>query len=164
MAPVGDARRRRRGPAEPLEREALAHRLVAERCLYGVDKNPMAVEMAKLSLWLITLAKRPPVLVRRPRPARRRLAARRHRPAAAPRRCTSTRAGTASRSLDLGFHEIEAAVDRALALRRELEAFVVRDLPDAERKAALLRRGRRRARRRAAARRPRRRRRARPAR
>ena len=44
-------------PADPIEREALAHRLVAERCLYGVDKNPMAVEMAKLSLWLITLAK-----------------------------------------------------------------------------------------------------------
>ena len=44
-------------PADPIEREALAHRLVAERCLYGVDKNPMAVEMAKLSLWLITLAR-----------------------------------------------------------------------------------------------------------
>ena len=44
-------------PADPMERDALAHRLVAERCLYGVDKNPMAVEMAKLSLWLITLAK-----------------------------------------------------------------------------------------------------------
>ncbi|WP_420805879.1 Eco57I restriction-modification methylase domain-containing protein [Neosynechococcus sphagnicola] len=30
---------------------------MADRCLYGVDKNPLAVEMAKLSLWLITLAK-----------------------------------------------------------------------------------------------------------
>src|SRR5213078_1106782 len=30
-------------------------RYVADRCLYGVDINPMAVEMAKLSLWLITL-------------------------------------------------------------------------------------------------------------
>jgi hypothetical protein len=35
-------------------------RLISERCLYGVDKNPMAVEMAKLSLWLITLAKNRP--------------------------------------------------------------------------------------------------------
>jgi len=26
-------------------------RLVAERCLYGVDLNPMAVELARLSLW-----------------------------------------------------------------------------------------------------------------
>ena len=47
-------------PIDSEERLALARRLVAERCLYGVDKNPMAVEMAKLSLWLITLAKNRP--------------------------------------------------------------------------------------------------------
>src|SRR5271165_3105099 len=47
-------------PADPNERLAIARRIVADRCLYGVDINPMAVEMAKLSLWLITLdAKRP---------------------------------------------------------------------------------------------------------
>ncbi|MEO6080892.1 MAG: type IIL restriction-modification enzyme MmeI [Steroidobacteraceae bacterium] len=34
-----------------------AQRIVAERCLYGVDLNPLAVELAKLSLWLITLSK-----------------------------------------------------------------------------------------------------------
>ncbi len=34
-----------------------ARRSVAQRCLYGVDKNPMAVDLAKLSLWLATLAK-----------------------------------------------------------------------------------------------------------
>jgi hypothetical protein len=34
-----------------------ASRLIAQRCLYGVDKNPMAVDLAKLSLWLATLAK-----------------------------------------------------------------------------------------------------------
>lgn len=34
-----------------------ARRLVAQRCLYGVDKNPRAVDLAKLSLWLATLAK-----------------------------------------------------------------------------------------------------------
>jgi Eco57I restriction-modification methylase len=31
-------------------------RSVAERCLYGVDLNPMAVQLARLSLWLATLA------------------------------------------------------------------------------------------------------------
>lgn len=31
---------------------ALCRRLVAVHCLYGVDKNPLAVELAKLSLWL----------------------------------------------------------------------------------------------------------------
>lgn len=37
-----------------------ARRLVAERCLYGVDMNPLAVELAKLSLWLVTLSKGKP--------------------------------------------------------------------------------------------------------
>jgi hypothetical protein len=42
------------GKEEPL---LIARRLVAQRCLYGVDKNPFAVNLAKLSLWLVTLAK-----------------------------------------------------------------------------------------------------------
>ena len=33
-----------------------ARRLVAQRCLYGVDRNRFAVDLAKLSLWLETLA------------------------------------------------------------------------------------------------------------
>jgi hypothetical protein len=37
-----------------------ARRLVAERCLYGVDINPLAVEMAKLSLWLVTMDRERP--------------------------------------------------------------------------------------------------------
>jgi hypothetical protein len=42
----------------PDEDEVLhARRVIAQRCLYGVDKNPMAVDLAKLSLWLATLAK-----------------------------------------------------------------------------------------------------------
>ncbi|EMD9442885.1 Eco57I restriction-modification methylase domain-containing protein [Burkholderia cepacia] len=39
------------------ERLIWARRFVAERCVYGVDVNPLAVEMGKLSLWLTTLAK-----------------------------------------------------------------------------------------------------------
>jgi len=35
---------------------ALCRRLVAVHCLYGVDKNPLAVELAKLSLWLESYA------------------------------------------------------------------------------------------------------------
>jgi hypothetical protein len=34
-----------------------ARRLIAQRCIYGVDRNPFAVDLAKLSLWLVTLAK-----------------------------------------------------------------------------------------------------------
>ncbi len=46
-------------PAIPPDEDELmlAKRLIAQRCLYGVDKNPMAVDLAKLSLWLATLAK-----------------------------------------------------------------------------------------------------------
>jgi hypothetical protein len=44
-------------PLDPDERLTYALRIVAQRCVYGVDKNLLAVEMAKLSLWLLTLAK-----------------------------------------------------------------------------------------------------------
>lgn len=43
-------------PADEHE-ELHARRLVAQRCLYGVDKNPLATDLAKLSLWLATLAR-----------------------------------------------------------------------------------------------------------
>jgi hypothetical protein len=36
-------------------------RRVAERCLYGVDRNGMAVELAKLALWLETVAAERPL-------------------------------------------------------------------------------------------------------
>ena len=41
--------------------EVLARRMVAQRCLYGVDRNPVAVDLAKLSLWLVTLARDHPL-------------------------------------------------------------------------------------------------------
>lgn len=47
-------------PDDPDERLLRALRLVAQRCLYGVDINPLAVEMAKLSLWLLTMARDKP--------------------------------------------------------------------------------------------------------
>lgn len=37
--------------------QAFYKRLIVERCLYGVDLNPLAVELAKLSLWLHTVSK-----------------------------------------------------------------------------------------------------------
>jgi hypothetical protein len=37
-----------------------ARREITEHCLYGVDINPLAVEMAKLSLWLITMDRERP--------------------------------------------------------------------------------------------------------
>ena len=52
-------------------------RAVAQRCLFGVDINPMAVQLARLSMWLATLAADKPLDVprssaaRRPQPDRR---------------------------------------------------------------------------------------------
>ena len=48
-------------PIPPDEDEVLlAKRTIAQKCLYGVDRNPMAVDLTKLSLWLATLAKNHP--------------------------------------------------------------------------------------------------------
>jgi hypothetical protein len=51
--------RRGNTPDIPPDEDPVIHaqRLVAQRCLYGVDHNPMAVDIALLSLWLATLAR-----------------------------------------------------------------------------------------------------------
>ena len=55
------ARRDQQGTDAEVEGVLLrARRLVAEHCLYGVDVNPLAVEMAKLSLWLVTMDRERP--------------------------------------------------------------------------------------------------------
>ena len=54
------------GPGFPAEfrkewdKDLYARRMIAQRCLYGVDKNPFAVNLAKLSLWLVTLSEHLP--------------------------------------------------------------------------------------------------------
>jgi hypothetical protein len=116
------------------ERAIFARRLIAERCLYGVDKNPLAVELAKLSLWLTTLAKGRPFgfldhnlrsgdsllgihdldqlikLNMRPK-------------------------GKAQ--LRLFGRTIRTAVDKALELRSQLRSIPIRDIGDVEAMAAL---------------------------
>ena len=42
---------------ETFDKDNYARRLIAQNCLYGVDKNSFAVSLAKLSLWLTTLSK-----------------------------------------------------------------------------------------------------------
>ena len=48
------------GDVTAAERAAL-RREIAQRCLFGVDVNPMAVQLARLSLWLATLASDKPL-------------------------------------------------------------------------------------------------------
>ena len=50
-------------PVIPPDEDEVIHarRLVARKCLYGIDRNPMAVDLAKVSLWLSTLARDHPL-------------------------------------------------------------------------------------------------------
>ena len=50
-------------PAVPPDEDEVvyARRLVTQKCLYGIDRNPMAVDLAKMSLWLTTLARDHPL-------------------------------------------------------------------------------------------------------
>ncbi|MFH1932295.1 MAG: N-6 DNA methylase [Pseudomonadota bacterium] len=50
------------GKTEPEEEDIRwARREVVERCIFGVDLNPLAVELGKLSLWLYTVSKNRPL-------------------------------------------------------------------------------------------------------
>ena len=75
-------------PLRPTRSSSVAVRVreVIARCLYGADINPMAVEMCKLSLWLVSHGQDEAVLVRRRQDLLRKLAARSHlaRPVALP--------------------------------------------------------------------------------
>ena len=117
------------------ERLAYARRIVAQRCLYGVDKNPLAAEMAKLSLWLLTLAKYKPFTF-----------------LDHAIRCGDSLVGIrdirqvqyfqsdldhADRSLFTG--PVMSLVDEAVALRRKIEALPVNTIEDVREKERLLR-------------------------
>jgi len=96
-----------------------ARRLVAQRCLYGVDKNDAAVELAKLSLWLVTLAKTLPFTFLDH--------SLRHGDSLVGLDFDQIRAfhwkrpeGKPSKQLDLFGREIAVALDEAIALRRKI--------------------------------------------
>jgi len=121
-------------PKEPLPRDSaartvIARRLIAERCLYGVDLNPLAVELAKLSIWLVTLAKGRPFGFLD------------HN-----LRCGDSLLGIhrLDQLTQLSMHpteqvqrrlfgkEIEKAVNEAMELRQQLRAMPIRDIRDVE--------------------------------
>jgi len=114
-----------------------ARRAVADRCLYGVDRDPMAVEMAKLSLWLVTLSKERPFsfLDHALKPGDSllgitdldQLRALHLNPVV----------GRAKVGLSLKPDAVDEAVARAVDLRRRLESIPVVTVADAEEKARL---------------------------
>jgi hypothetical protein len=120
-------------PKDEDERVILARRLVADRCLYGVDKNPLAVEIAKLSLWLTTMAKGRPFSF-----------------LDHALRCGDALVGASAddflrwahgyqnSAMTLFDEQLRLQLQTARQKRRELEAFEVKDVRDSELKAALL--------------------------
>jgi hypothetical protein len=125
-------------PAGTEERLALARRLVAERCLYGVDLNPMAVEMAKLSLWLVTLHKdRPFTFLDHAIKCGDSLLGL-HDPAQIARfHLRPERPELQRRVIDYVARDAAQLLERARQRREALEAFTVIDIRDAEHKARL---------------------------
>ncbi|OXS27889.1 MAG: hypothetical protein BCS36_11215 [Desulfovibrio sp. MES5] len=121
--------------AEPMsllndERLTIAKRLVAERCLYGVDINPLAVELAKLSIWLVTLAKGRPFgfLDHNFRPGDSLLGI--HRLDQLIYLTMTPDSG--QYQIRLFGQKIKNAVQDAIELRKELRAIQIRDIHDVE--------------------------------
>jgi hypothetical protein len=122
-------------PDNPDERLIYARRIICDRCIYGVDINPLAVEMAKLSLWLITMDKG------------RAFSFLNHA-----LKCGDSLLGLWDVEQVRKFHldasvpaqaglwgdHIHQIFEYALQKRRELESFMVNDVRDSEAKARLL--------------------------
>ncbi|PTL78071.1 type IIL restriction-modification enzyme MmeI [Vitiosangium sp. GDMCC 1.1324] len=111
-----------------------ARRIVAERCLYGVDLNPLAVELAKLSLWLVTLSKGRPFgfLDHNLRRGDSLLGISRLE-----QLTELTLDPSATRQARLFGKAIERAVAEAVELRRKLHEIPIRDIRDVEAMATL---------------------------
>ena len=118
-------------PSQLDERLATARRLVAERCLYGVDVNPLAVELAKLSIWLVTLAEGRPFgfLDHNLRIGDSLLGIRRLEQLT---RCRMEAEPTGQYQLRMFGQTIEVAVKEAIELRQQLRAIRIRDVSDVE--------------------------------
>lgn len=116
------------------ERAIVARRLVAERCLYGVDKNPLAVELAKLSLWLTTMSKGRPFgfLDHNLRSGDSLLGIYDIR-----QLTELSMAPKGSKQLRLFGRSIQAAVEKAIELRTRLRSIPIRDIGDVDAMAAL---------------------------
>ncbi|MDX9720044.1 MAG: hypothetical protein RBU37_04825 [Myxococcota bacterium] len=106
-----------------------ARRIVADRCLYGVDLNPLAVELAKLSLWLVTLSKGRPFgfLNHNLQPGNSLLGISRLEQLT----CLTLDPATARQGRLFG-KSVEKAVTEAVELRMRLREIPIRDIRDVE--------------------------------
>jgi len=126
-------------PKDDEERLALARRAVADRCLYGVDVNAMAVEMAKLSLWLVTLQKdRPFTFLDHAIRVGDSLLGVSDPEQLATFHLDPVRGRSAHGIVSRVDEAARRALEQAVELRTRLESFPVLDVRDAERKRLLL--------------------------
>lgn len=124
---------------DPLSRDSedraiVARRIVVERCLYGVDKNPLAVELAKLSLWLITMSRGRPFsfLDHNLRSGDSLLGIHDIR-----QLIELSMAPTGSKQFRLFGRSIQTAIDTAIELRMRMRSISIRDIKDVDAMAAL---------------------------
>ncbi|MFL6263686.1 MAG: type IIL restriction-modification enzyme MmeI [Thermoanaerobaculia bacterium] len=106
-----------------------AKRLVAQKCLYGVDKNRFAVNLAKVSLWLETLSKNLPFTFLDH--------ALRHGDSLVGLSFDQIRGfhWDPEKQLDLATKALEEALNEAIALRQEIQALAEDDSdPEAPRR------------------------------
>jgi hypothetical protein len=143
VSPEGDlvvsSEAQRALPKDDEERLALARRAVADRCLYGVDVNAMAVEMAKLSLWLVTLQKdRPFTFLDHAIRVGDSLLGVNDPEQLATFHLDPVRGRSAHGIVSRVDEAARRAIEQAVELRTRLESFPVLDVRDAERKKRLL--------------------------
>lgn len=143
VSPEGDlvvsSEAQRALPKDDEERLALARRAVADRCLYGVDVNAMAVEMAKLSLWLVTLQKdRPFTFLDHAIRVGDSLLGVNDPEQLAMFHLDPVRGRSAHGIVSRVDEAARRAIEQAVELRTRLESFPVLDVRDAERKKRLL--------------------------
>jgi hypothetical protein len=134
MEPGTDADTQNPLPKSTVDRADLARRLIAEKCLYGVDINPLAVELAKLSIWLVTMSKGRPFgfLDHNFRHGNSLLGIWKLEQLI--EFDLETSAGTQGR---LFGRNIREAIDRALELRERIRSTPIRDIHDVDTMAAL---------------------------
>lgn len=119
-------------PIEREERLLLAKRLIVDNCIYGVDVNPLAVEMAKLSLWLVTFSKDKPFTFLKH--------ALKEGDSLLGVNLEQLQHWSLTESKEMAFssEKVMKDLDRVIELRKELKKIVVNEVEDSEYKAKIL--------------------------
>lgn len=119
-------------PIEREERLLLAKRLIVDNCIYGVDVNPLAVEMAKLSLWLVTFSKDKPFTFLKH--------ALKEGDSLLGVNLEQLQHWSLTETKEMAFssEKVMKDLDRVIELRKELRKIVVNEVEDAEYKAKIL--------------------------